>query len=99
MDNQYGFNLGLKLPESVLPTIRSLFADADLGSLPKFLSTMIVPPFPVEASGGPSYHALWPGLQPTDNSFVYQNVVDDWYPSQTNTRWDVSSWYGPTNTA
>ncbi len=60
---------------------------------------MIVPSFPVEAAGAASYHALWPGLQPTDDSFVYQNVVDDWYPSQTNVRWDVSTWYGPRDTA
>ncbi|KUJ12542.1 uncharacterized protein LY89DRAFT_738318 [Mollisia scopiformis] len=60
---------------------------------------MIVPPFPVEASGDSSYHALWPGMQPTDDSFVYQNVVDDWYPSQKNLRWDVSTWYGPDDAA
>jgi hypothetical protein len=98
-DNQYGFNRELKLPELAFQTCDTGRLKALTVGLPKFLSTMIVPPFPVEASGGPSYHALWPGLQPTDNSFVYQNVVDDWYPSQTNTRWDVSTWYGPSNTA
>lgn len=72
---------------------------ADHFLVPKFVSTMTVPPFPVEASGGTSYHALWPGLQPTSDDFVYQNVVDDWYPSQTNTRWDVSTWYGSYDTA
>lgn len=31
MDSQYGSNLELKLPEFVLPVIRPLYADADLG--------------------------------------------------------------------
>ncbi|CZR52445.1 uncharacterized protein PAC_02322 [Phialocephala subalpina] len=63
----------------------------------KFVSTMIVPAFPVES--GLSFHALWPGLQPTGDAFVYQNVIDDYYPTGTNTRWDVSTWYGPYDAA
>ena len=33
--------------------------------------TMTVPPIPQAAT-----YYLWPGLQPTDNSGVYQNVLD-----------------------
>lgn len=40
--------------------------------------TMVVPPLPAAAT-----YYLWPGLQPTDNSGVYQNVLDgrsgSWY--------------------
>lgn len=44
----------------------------------RFAGSMSVPTAP--SSGGPYY--LWPGLQPTDNSGVYQNVLDSrsaWY--------------------
>lgn len=47
-------------------------------SFTEFSGSMVVPPLPAAAT-----YYLWPGLQPTDNSGVYQNVLDGrsgtWY--------------------
>lgn len=56
-------------------------------------STMLVPSVPPVNTG---FHAIWPGLQPTDNSFVFQNVVDD---DQPVGKWAYSTWYGPYDAA
>ncbi|KAE9378733.1 hypothetical protein N431DRAFT_460066 [Stipitochalara longipes BDJ] len=59
----------------------------------RLASTMLVPSVPPVNTG---FHAIWPGLQPTDDSFVFQNVVDD---DQPVGKWAYSTWYGPYDTA
>ena len=54
---------------------------------------MLVPSVPPVNTG---FHAIWPGLQPTDDSFVFQNVVDD---DQPVGKWAYSTWYGPYDAA
>ena len=54
---------------------------------------MLVPSVPPLNTG---FHALWPGLQPSADNFVYQNVIDD---DQPTGRWAFSTWYGPYNSA
>lgn len=49
-----------------------------------FSGQMVIPPLP---QAGTYY--LWPGLQPTDNSGVYQNVLD----GRSGTWWIGSGWY------
>lgn len=49
-----------------------------------FSGDMVIPPLP---QAGTYY--LWPGLQPTDNSGVYQNVLD----GRSGTWWIGSGWY------
>ncbi|KAI1453102.1 hypothetical protein F4805DRAFT_444716 [Annulohypoxylon moriforme] len=48
-----------------------------------FSGEMTIPPLPQAAT-----YYLWPGLQPTDNSGVYQNVLD----GRSGTWWIGSGW-------
>jgi hypothetical protein len=48
-----------------------------------FSGEMVVPELPEAAT-----YYLWPGLQPTDNSGVYQNVLD----GRSGTWWFGSGW-------
>ena len=54
---------------------------------------MVLPPVPNPDTG---FHALWPGMEPTAQNFVFQNVVDDDQPDGT---WAYSVWYGPYDSA
>lgn len=55
----------------------------DEGQFINFSGEMVVPPLPAAA-----YYYLWPGLQPTDGSGVYQNVLD----GRSGTWWFGSGW-------
>jgi hypothetical protein len=55
----------------------------DGGQFINFSGEMVIPPLPAAA-----YYYLWPGLQPTDNSGVYQNVLD----GRSGTWWFGSGW-------
>ncbi|KAL3428230.1 hypothetical protein PVAG01_01739 [Phlyctema vagabunda] len=59
-----------------------LFAADSVGpqyGITNFESTMVVPP----TSAGAGFHSAWPGLEPSTEDFVYQNVLMDsgqqWY--------------------
>jgi hypothetical protein len=51
-------------------------------------STMKIP----SISKGPGIHFVWPGLEPRNGNFVFQNVIGD---DQPTGRWTLATWYGP----
>ncbi|KAK2753903.1 hypothetical protein FQN54_007262 [Arachnomyces sp. PD_36] len=55
----------------------------DGGQFINFSGDMVIPPLPAAA-----YYYLWPGLQPTDGSGVYQNVLD----GRSGSWWFGSGW-------
>jgi len=54
-------------------------------------STLEIP----SVSTGPGVHFVWPGLEPRNEDFVFQNVIGD---DQPKGRWVFATWYGPYNT-
>ena len=62
-------------------------------AITRLTSTMLVPAVPPINTG---FHALWPGLQPNSDNFVFQNVIDD---DQPDGKWAFSTWYGPYDSA
>lgn len=43
-----------------------------------------------------SLHYVWPGMEPRNGSFVFQNVIGDQQPAGN---WSFATWYGPYDTA
>jgi hypothetical protein len=50
---------------------------------------MGVPNLPAVQNG---FIALWPGMEPDAENFVYQNVVDNDQPGGTNGQWGYVTW-------
>lgn len=46
-------------------------------------------------SMGPGVHFVWPGMEPRNGSFVFQNVIGDDQPKGS---WVFAKWYGPYDT-
>lgn len=68
----------LTTPASAVTWYFLTFYPASGAQFTQFSGSMVVPPLPAAAT-----YYLWPGLQPTDGSGVYQNVLDGrsgtWY--------------------
>jgi len=88
----------LTLTQSITPILGYALFYVPGANITKLESTFTVPP--LSTTGG--FHALWPGLEPTAENFVYQNVIDDDQPDGTwgYSTWEVESGYidGPVTT-
>ena len=76
--------VGMLLPSAMAITWYFLTFNPPSGEYFTSLSgSMVAPTLPRAAA-----HYLWPGIQPTDNSGVYQNVLD----GRSGTWWFDSGW-------